>query len=74
MMPGTNVPAAVAAEPQGDGGLNASKRQFTLQRESELRCEVDWESSLTGRLLSGTAEVFGTDLPEGRSISFSGGE
>lgn len=74
MMPGVNAPAVVAAEAQGDGGLGVGKRQFTLQRESELRCEVDWESSLTVRLLSGTAEVFGTELPEGRPISFSGGE
>jgi len=37
-----------------------------LSGSRELRCEVDWELSLTVRLLSGTAEVFGTRLPEGR--------
>uniref|UniRef100_A0A803QM42 Protein CLP1 homolog n=1 Tax=Cannabis sativa TaxID=3483 RepID=A0A803QM42_CANSA len=38
-------------------------RQVKLDRESELRIEVGYDSSLRLRLLNGTAEIFGTELP-----------
>ena len=38
-------------------------RQVKLDRESELRIEVGNDSSLRLRLLNGTAEIFGTELP-----------
>ncbi|KAJ6812415.1 protein CLP1-like protein [Iris pallida] len=38
-------------------------RQFKLATESELRVEVGQESPLRVRLVSGTAEIFGTELP-----------
>lgn len=40
-----------------------ASRQFKLERESELRVEVGPETPLRVRLLSGTAEIFGTELP-----------
>ncbi|XP_020082571.1 protein CLP1 homolog [Ananas comosus] len=38
-------------------------RQFKLARESELRVEVGAAAPLRVRLLSGTAEIFGAELP-----------
>ncbi|XP_048433879.1 protein CLP1 homolog [Pyrus x bretschneideri] len=38
-------------------------RQVKLDRESELRIEVGYDAPLKLRLLSGTAEIFGTELP-----------
>ncbi|XP_020270004.1 protein CLP1 homolog [Asparagus officinalis] len=40
-----------------------STRQFKLDRESELRVEVGPDTQIRIRLLSGTAEIFGTELP-----------
>lgn len=40
-----------------------SSRQFNLAKESELRVEVGPDTPLRVRLLSGTAEIFGTELP-----------
>ncbi|THU48325.1 hypothetical protein C4D60_Mb09t25040 [Musa balbisiana] len=47
----------------------ASARQFELAKESELRVEVGSDAPLRLRLLSGTAEIFGTELPPGNWIS-----
>ncbi|KAG0477730.1 hypothetical protein HPP92_012449 [Vanilla planifolia] len=44
-------------------------RQFKLAKESELRVEVGADSSFRVRLLSGTAEIFGTELPPGNWLS-----
>lgn len=41
----------------------SSIRQVKLDRESELRIEVGNDSPLRLRLLSGNAEIFGTELP-----------
>ncbi|KAM1130367.1 hypothetical protein ACFX13_045857 [Malus domestica] len=38
-------------------------RQVKLDRESELRIEVGYDAPLKFRLLSGTAEIFGNELP-----------
>ncbi|KAJ3692009.1 hypothetical protein LUZ60_012359 [Juncus effusus] len=38
-------------------------RQFKLARESELRVEVGPDAPLRARLLTGTAEIFGTEMP-----------
>ncbi|XP_068650082.1 protein CLP1 homolog [Aristolochia californica] len=45
-------------------------RQFKLAKESELRIEVGEETSLRLRLLSGTAEIFGTELPPENWLDF----
>ncbi|XP_043726182.1 protein CLP1 homolog [Telopea speciosissima] len=51
----------------GLGGLSSSSstaiRQVKLDKECELRVEVGIESPLRLRLLTGTAEIFGTELP-----------
>ncbi|BBN14284.1 polyribonucleotide 5'-hydroxyl-kinase [Marchantia polymorpha subsp. ruderalis] len=57
----------------GGGGGNAGDnpiRRFRLQRESELRIEVGWEGSLKVQLLSGSAEIFGTELPPAVWMTF----
>ncbi|KAJ8419564.1 hypothetical protein Cgig2_017992 [Carnegiea gigantea] len=41
----------------------SSARQVKLERECELRIEVGENSPLRLRLLSGTAEIFGTEIP-----------
>ncbi|KAG9451736.1 hypothetical protein H6P81_004640 [Aristolochia fimbriata] len=45
-------------------------RQFKLAKESELRIEVGEETSLRLRLLAGTAEIFGTELPPENWLDF----
>ncbi|KAK8948163.1 hypothetical protein KSP40_PGU022236 [Platanthera guangdongensis] len=47
----------------------ASSRQVKLAKESELRIEVAADSPFRVRLLSGTAEIFGTELPPGNWLS-----
>ncbi|KAK8942083.1 hypothetical protein KSP40_PGU000608 [Platanthera guangdongensis] len=42
---------------------SASTRQFLLEKESELRVEVGSEAPLRIRLVAGSAEVFGAELP-----------
>lgn len=49
----------------------ASSRQFKLAKESELRVEVGPDMPLRIRLLSGTAEIFGTELPPSNWLSIS---
>ncbi|KAI3846556.1 hypothetical protein MKX03_008238 [Papaver bracteatum] len=46
----------------GGGGGSIPKRQVKLEKECEFRIEVG-ETPLRLRLVSGTAEVFGTELP-----------
>ncbi|XP_010909089.1 protein CLP1 homolog [Elaeis guineensis] len=47
----------------GTATAPGSSRQFNLAKESELRVEVGSDTPLRVRLLSGTAEIFGTELP-----------
>ncbi|XP_077248479.1 CLP-similar protein 3 [Tasmannia lanceolata] len=47
-----------------------TSRQFKLAKESELRIEVGTETSLRLRLLSGSAEIFGTELPPENWVTF----
>ncbi len=54
----------------GGGGGGSTSRKFKLQRESELRVEVGWETPLRLQLMAGTAEVFGTELPPAFWLSF----
>ncbi|KAK3015302.1 hypothetical protein RJ639_006940 [Escallonia herrerae] len=52
---------AVAGPPVLTGG--PSTRQVKLDKECELRVEVRPEAPLQLRILSGTAEIFGTEIP-----------
>ncbi|KAL5999886.1 hypothetical protein ACLOJK_034563 [Asimina triloba] len=54
----------------GGGAVAGPSRQFKLAKESELRIEVGAETSLRLRLLSGTAETFGTELPPENWLTF----
>lgn len=47
-------------------------RRWSLQAEHELRIEVEFLQSLQLRLLSGRAEIFGTELASHRDYSFRG--
>ncbi|KAI5083036.1 hypothetical protein GOP47_0002779 [Adiantum capillus-veneris] len=44
-----------------------------LQKESELRVEVGWESSIRLQVIDGTAEIFGTELPPQFKLTFTAG-
>ncbi|CAL5210304.1 unnamed protein product [Lathyrus oleraceus] len=53
------------AGPVGGGGSNLTPaiKQVKLEKECELRIEVGNDAPLRLRLLNGTAEIFGTELP-----------
>ncbi|KAL5582386.1 hypothetical protein UlMin_014828 [Ulmus minor] len=55
--------AVVGAPPMAGSTSASTIRQVKLDRESELRIEVGNETPLKLRLLNGTAEIFGTELP-----------
>ncbi|PON95886.1 P-loop containing nucleoside triphosphate hydrolase [Trema orientale] len=55
--------AAVGAPAMASSASASTVRQVKLDRESELRIEVANDSSLRLRVLNGTAEIFGTELP-----------
>ncbi|KAJ0712436.1 putative pre-mRNA cleavage complex subunit Clp1, P-loop containing nucleoside triphosphate hydrolase [Helianthus annuus] len=44
-------------------GSSPAMKQVKLEKESELRIEVNVNSSLRLRLLNGSAEIFGTEMP-----------
>ncbi|KAL0297206.1 UNVERIFIED_CONTAM: protein CLP1 [Sesamum radiatum] len=48
--------------PTGPPGSSTSIRQVKLDKECELRVEVSPDSPLRLRLLTGTAEIFGTEI------------
>lgn len=62
--PSMNPPAMSGAVP-GSSNL----KQVKLERESELRIEVS-EEPLSLRVVNGTAEIFGSELPPGNSLTF----
>lgn len=49
--------------PPAAAGSSPVMKQVKLEKESELRIEVNFNSSLHLRLLNGTAEIFGTEMP-----------
>lgn len=53
-----NPPAMIGAVPGGSSNL----KQVKLDRESELRIEVS-DEPLRLRVVNGTAEIFGAELP-----------
>ncbi|KAK1359535.1 hypothetical protein POM88_044009 [Heracleum sosnowskyi] len=54
----------------GGGPSVSTPEQVKLDKECELRVEVSPDSSLRLRLLSGTAEIFGTEIPPQIWLSF----
>lgn len=55
--------AAMGAPGTASSASASTVRQMKLERESELRVEVANDTPLRLRLLTGTAEIFGTELP-----------
>ena len=54
-----------------DGDLK--KEEYKLQREHELRFEVEGNEKVVLRLKNGLAEIFGTELMKNRPYTFYGG-
>ncbi|PKA47635.1 Protein CLP1 like [Apostasia shenzhenica] len=52
-----------------NGAGSASSRQFVLEKEGELRVEVGTDAPLRLRLLDGTAEVFGAEIPRAKWLT-----
>ena len=52
---------------------SSSISRHSLQRESELRVEVGWESSIRLQVVEGNAEIFGTELPPQFKLTFTPG-
>lgn len=50
--------------------MAAQKKEWILKKESEMRCEVPENSTLTVRLTSGLAEVFGIEMALNKEYSF----
>lgn len=55
--------AGASMAPIAPPGGSAPVRQVKLDKECELRIEVNPLSPLRLRLLNGTAEIFGTEIP-----------
>lgn len=62
-----------AVGPPGSTGGSTAIKQVKLDKECELRIEVAPDAPLRLRLLNGTAEIFGTELPPEIWLSFSPG-
>ncbi|KAG8381787.1 hypothetical protein BUALT_Bualt05G0009100 [Buddleja alternifolia] len=60
---------AAVAQTAPPGG-STTVRQVKLDKECELRVEVSSDSPLRLRLLNGTAEIYGTEVPPGIWLSF----
>lgn len=61
---------AGAATAMTGAAASSSIKQVKLERESELRIEVANDTPLRLRLLNGTAEIFGTELPPEMWMTF----
>lgn len=48
----------------------SSKKEWSLKKESELRCEVGEGAGLAVRLTSGNAEIFGVEMAVGKDYHF----
>lgn len=49
------------------------KKRWSLRQETELRFEIDQTELVVMKLLSGTAELFGSELPRGVEVVFQQG-
>nr|CAB3446112.1 unnamed protein product [Digitaria exilis] len=59
----SSKPFPMAATATAGGAAAPPPRQFKLDPRSELRVEVPPDAPLRVRLVAGTAEIFGTELP-----------
>lgn len=49
-----------------------TRREWDILREQELRCEVPENASLTLKLVTGNAEIFGIEMAPSREYTFKG--
>lgn len=63
MLSSSSMSAAATASVRGE---------WRLQREHELRCEIPENASLTLRLLTGNAEIFGIEMAPSKEYTFKG--
>lgn len=49
--------------------MSSSKTRH-LKKETEMRCEISETSSLTIKLINGTAEIFGVELAPNKEYTF----
>ncbi|GFP91395.1 protein clp1 homolog [Phtheirospermum japonicum] len=59
-----------AVAPTASPGGSKTVRQVKLDKECELRVEVSPDSPLRLRVLNGTAEIYGTEIPPGIWMTF----
>ncbi|KAF9583618.1 Cleavage polyadenylation factor subunit clp1 [Lunasporangiospora selenospora] len=52
--------------------MTTESKEWLLDEENELRIEIDFEAKVKLRLVTGTAEVFGTELAQNIDYEFSG--
>lgn len=48
----------------------SNRREWILKKESEIRCEVGENETLTLKLTSGSAEIFGTEMAQNKEYAF----
>jgi polyribonucleotide 5'-hydroxyl-kinase len=70
-LPGLNL-SALPVEPTALASASAATRTQDLAANTEYRFEVPFTRSLTIKLLSGTAELFGTELGPSNTYAFKG--
>lgn len=61
---------AYAGSPDEILPSDSTARQIKLEKESELRIEVGNDAPLRLRLLNGSAEIYGTELPPETWLTF----
>lgn len=72
-LPGFSLPGLDASTTTPQPTISRPPRTEHLPAGSELRFEVPSTSTYTVRLLSGTAEIFGTELAPNQTYTFGGG-
>eukprot|EP01031_Cornospumella_fuschlensis_P033684 gene33684-40749_t len=48
----------------------STRREWILQKETELRCEVSEATALTLKLTAGNAEIFGVEMALNKEYAF----
>lgn len=71
-LPGLNLTSVSAPSPSLSAPVSLEPRTQTLSAFTEYRFEVSFARSLTVRLLSGTAEFFGSELAPSATYTFTG--
>lgn len=66
MLSSSSMSAAAAA------GAASVRGEWRLQREHELRCEIPENATLTLKLLTGNAEIFGIEMAPSKEYTFKG--